>query len=303
MSLSHLEEYTQTRDKFESLYVFTVHGTDLDTLLEYIKGSITKVNSISDIVRKKYLNDRLFSFLTYCNNIKKETLNRVFLVGSDIIDIPLTNKEAGVLREYNYSKLSCRNGERYDIEYIRNLFFDLDFRDIFYVKNSSLEHIKVNSTKRKVIMKESTGKFEVEEYLKNNIKGKVLFHGVSSYLKSLKLPNHHIFTKHLDDFQIIEVFDKDEAIDKMEKLNEYFGYIKNDKLADRLIFGNNVITAIDSFMIKTLFCSPKRYAKLKQLYDKASLNFEIIVIDSLESGDAGDRLRKDYKGLLGFTYY
>ena len=43
--------------------------------------------------------------------------------------------------------------------------------------------------------------------------------------------------------------------------------------------------------------------QLRKNISKDYINFEILEIDSLESGDIGDNFKKDYDGIIGLKYY
>jgi hypothetical protein len=56
-------------------------------------------------------------------------------------------------------------------------------------------------------------------------------------------------------------------------------------------------------LIKKLFINPKLYKILKDNADSSTLNFEIIIVQSLKSGDLGQTLNKNYNGMVGIKYY
>jgi hypothetical protein len=56
-------------------------------------------------------------------------------------------------------------------------------------------------------------------------------------------------------------------------------------------------------MVKKLFINTKLLAMLKNKADNSFLNFTIVELKSLETGDPGYVLNKDYGGMVAIKYY
>ena len=196
-----------------------------------------------------------------------------------------------------------KSDDVYYITYLNDLFLNFEFDDVILFNNMTMKHIKLNTTKQKIIYDQNVTRDIGLEYINKNIKDKCLIHGVSSIIKTLKLEKHFIFNKYLTMEQIYECFRKDEMLTKHKRLKECLDYIKNEDLIDRVKFGKDIRDAIDIYMIKTLYCSKIKYDKLKKIYSEDVLNFEILIIDKVEQGDIGDIFMKDYNGIIGYTYY
>ena len=56
-------------------------------------------------------------------------------------------------------------------------------------------------------------------------------------------------------------------------------------------------------MVKKLFINSKLLATLRNKADSSLLNFNIVEIKSLETGDPGYILNKDYSGMIAVRYY
>ena len=85
---------------------------------------------------------------------------------------------------------------------------------------------------------------------------------------------------------------------------EFLDNITNPSVEDKFIFGKrDISSAIQNYMIKKLFINPKLLKILKEKADASILNFEIIVVQSIKTGDYGQILNKDYGGMVGIKYY
>ena len=73
---------------------------------------------------------------------------------------------------------------------------------------------------------------------------------------------------------------------------------------NKLIFGRQEVSQhIENSMIKKLFINPKLYLQLKNNADPTLLNFEIVIVKSIKTGDYGQQLNKNFQGMVGIKYY
>jgi hypothetical protein len=148
-------------------------------------------------------------------------------------------------------------------------------------------------------------KIDINKYITENISNSCLIYGTLNQI-NIENNNKEIIKKNIDilsDSEILEIFDKNIMLKNHQSLNDHLIYLKNDKMIDRLVFGKDLNKAILNYKIKTLYCSEEMYHKVKNVFPKQYLNFEIIKITSFEDADIGDILKKDYKGIIGITYY
>ena len=102
------------------------------------------------------------------------------------------------------------------------------------------------------------------------------------------------FSIHTRELEIPDDFLKEEFIDAIE----------NPKIQDKLLFGKKETSkAIENFMVKKIFINPKMFKILKENADPSTLNFDIIIVKSIETGDYGQVLNKNYGGIVGIKYY
>jgi len=305
--IDQLEKYRDVRDKFQSNYIVICNGLTYDDALTILFKKLDTINTIKDSVKRKYLNDRVYSLIEYMKQKRPEDKDTtLYLVGKDLEVIPLKKKWIGVLNEWDVSDFIFMNGEYFDIDYLNSLFLDTDYHDIIQIMNKSLKHVHLNRTKRKVKHEEDIGStFDLGEYISKNTKGRCMVHGVSSTIKSFKTKNENIllFTKRMTDDRIFEEFDKHLMLDVHKQVQELIGHMQNEKMMHRVKVGKDIQKAIKCALIQTLYSTPEKAKLIREKVPKDLQNFEIVEVFKLEKGDIGDVLEKDYNGVLGFTYY
>ena len=303
MSLSNLEEYRSHRDKFESMYTFIVHSVTGQEFLDYLHKMLDRIKSIKDATKKKYLNDRLYELVTFVDNKNKPDgkLNSVILLGPELIEIKLSDKHKNTLTEYNIHHITYHNQPKFDIDYVADLFFNFSFREVIRIKNTDVEHIQMNANKRKIVMSCKLSKIDLTDYIKKSTSGKCVIHGISSSLKTLKIPNCNIFTKLMDDNEIFEVFELEETLSIHKSLQESLDCIQNEKKSHLIKFGKDIID--NAHNVKTIFCSHDKIKRVKNYFSQHSLNPEIFLVLSIKKGDVGDLLHDQYGGTIAVMYY
>jgi len=297
--MNTLKDFESETDKFNSLYTFVLHDIDTESVVQYVKGQMDKVNTIRDGVKRKYLNDRLYSMVEWLTKTKLEKFNSIVLLGKNIEQIDLSKSNISLLNEYKIPTIVCKNGKCFDIEYLNNLFFDMKLYDVVNIRNKQITHIKLNSTKCKKIMSTESSTFDINEYSSSNIKGPCLYHGVSSILKGLKY--ELVFTKQLEFDSILEEFNKLEEKIIHKKFRDLLDMIPNEKKMHLVAFGTEIMKR--DYDIKTIFCIDSKLEKVKTYFKKKNLSPEIIVLSQLEPGDLFSTLKNDHSGIVGEFYY
>ena len=114
-----------------------------------------------------------------------------------------------------------------------------------------------------------------------------------------------VMLKNMVNSEIIEIINEKEIKDNQEKFKkEFLDNIQNPNECDKLLFGKKEVgDAILNYMVKKIFVNPKILKMLKDKVDKSALNFEINLIKSLETGDYGQLLNKEFDGIVGIKYY
>ena len=299
-----LKKYQNITDKFNSLFTFVVYDTKFNDFKIFLKEKLEKIQNISNNYKKKYLNDRLYNFILYIEDNYKDgdIINSLYLISNKIDEYPLT-EELKILRYFNIKNILYFNDEYYKIDYIEDLFYNKDYKNILNINNKNLKYFLITKTKSKLIEEINSSKLNINEYIKEKNIKLCLIHGVSSSIKKLEVKPHLIYNKNLNNEEILDEFYKYNMTLSHKRLNETIDLIKNEKTIHRVVFGKDIINAINYNQIKTLFCSPKKLKKVFNTFDNDLLNFEIIEIKSISNGDISERFRKDFNGIIGYTYY
>ncbi|MBA42868.1 MAG: hypothetical protein CMF62_02525 [Magnetococcales bacterium] len=296
--------FREQRDKFNSLFTIVVRNIDYEDLLDKLKHQLSLINSIKDKFKKKYLNDRLYSLIENLESIitPPKTFNKIYLVGSSLHEFNITDEQNTYLTDWNIKDFIFRSGEYFDIDYLEDILENYNYKNVIEINNNNVEHSLITKEKRKRIFNTSSKEFKLDEYL-DTIKDFCVVHGVSSLIKNCKNDKHHLLNKKLEKETIFEIFDKDITLKNFIKLDMMYSHIKNEKMMNRVIFKKNIPNAIKNFLVKELYVSSEMFDKVKNKFSSEELNFEIIEIKTLENGDSGDILKKDYNGVIGLSYY
>ena len=299
-----LKKYQNITDKFNSLFTLTVYDTKVNDFKFFLKEKLEKIQNISNNYKKKYLNDRLYNFILYIEDNYKDgdIINSLFLISNKINEHVLT-EELEILKYFNIKNILYFNDEYYKVEFINDLFYNKDYKHVININNKNLKYFLITKTKSKLVEEINSSALDIIEYIKDKKIKLCLIHGVSSSIKKLEIKHHLIFNKNLNNEEILDEFYKYHMNLLHRRLSETIDLIKNEKTLHRVIFGKDIINAINYNQIKTLFCSPKKLKKVYETFDNDLLNFEIIEIKSICNGDISERLRKDFNGIIGYTYY
>ena len=296
--MQKLNDHRDVYDKFESQYVFIVYETTKQQLIDFTTGKINLVKGSPDIVKRNYVLNKLSNFVTYINKIVDDTINSVFLVGKDITNIQLEKQHLKTLKEYNVKKISYKRDDTFDIDFISNLLYNINLRNSIKIFGSDFEHHVINEYKRKLVKQGNIS--DIHNYLLN-ISDKCVICGTQKHMSKLKFDSKHIIINDiLSDEKILNEFDMSEIRETHKLLQEVFDkYIPTKphmvKLSSEL--------EANACNIKTIFCSPKKALIVTKYFATNNLKPEIYTIKSLEKGDVGERLKKEYCGVIALTYY
>jgi hypothetical protein len=296
-------------DKHDSLYMIIIYNTTVENLIAKVKNMIKNVDAISDTYKKFYLKNRLTKFFEYFVEYdEKEILNKIFCVSEKIYSYDLTNEWKENLINYKCINVTIKYGNSFNIDWLIKYLSDNSYYHIINLKNNTLKHYHLNSTKKKLHYEHTSKNLNIETYLKDNIKLNeiCIIHGVSSLLKNIE----QLESKYL---KIFKVDKKDnEILDEIEKIYNNINSIKlenvlskllDEKESKKIVFGTDIGMNIQNKMLKTLFCTPKKEIQLKKIYEPSMIIFEIIIIKSYSNNDVGRKLIDDYGGCIGITFF
>ena len=306
--IDELEQFRDIRDKCQSQYTIIINNISVEDIISLIYKKIEVVKTIKDIYKRKYLNDRIYSFIEYFKQFEPETIkSEIYLLGKNIINVPLTKKWINTLNEWNIPNFIFENGEYFDIDYANSLLLDNEYYDVIKIINKKMLHSHLNRVKQRVKHEQNIGgESDLNEYIANNVNSnnKCLLHGVSSITKNVKPTDKMlVFTKTLSDDEIFKEFDKDVMLQIHQEVEELIGHLQNEKMMNRVLIGKNIQKGIKYSQIQTLYCSPKMVNNIKNKVPIDLQNFIIIEVLTLKTGDVGDILERSYQGAIGFTYF
>ena len=303
-----LNEYVNDKDKL--LYTILVHNHSNQELIDIVKKKLDNINKkIINSFKKKLINDRIYSLINYLENSSEndKEINSVFLINNKVNCLNLSNSEKAFCNKWNIPKLIFEYDEEFKIEYLKELLSTKMIKSVFRFDKSNYSVMELDNTKSRIV--ENHSSIDEESITKNISSHKpIALYGLCPVLKKLNhLENNKltIIYKNMSNSEILDLI-KIKNIELNQEIlkSEFLDNIENPAVIDKLIFGKQDISeAINNYLIKKLFINPKLYEHLKKNADPSTLNFEIIIVQSLKPGDYGQILNKNYNGMVGIKYY
>lgn len=299
-----LKQYN-SMGKSNSHYTIYIINQERSDFIKYIYDKLDKLNnSIKDTYKRKLANDIIYSLIKYLESSKTEIFNSIFLVNEkEVIELKLTKKDLRVANEWKINNIYFSYDDHFLIDYLYELFNDETIINVLRLNNKNLKILQINKTKSRTVdeIKNVTQVILSELYIKYK-KGYIV--GISSLLKNVN-KSFIMLKGNKTNTDILENY----RISKIKVNQEFFNDMILSKLsieseADKFIFGRSEVSkAINDYMIKYLFITPKLYNKLSNSIDNSFLNFTIYQVSKIEPGDYGEQLIKDYGGIVGIKYY
>ncbi len=308
--LEQLSKFSQSKEKLS--YTLLIHGFINEELINQIKKKLENINkTIKSQFNKKIINDRIFSLITHLESCFKlnDSINCIFLIDSNVNRIDLPKSAIKFCNEWNIPKFFMDYESFFKVRYLIDLFSTNNCKIVFRFDKSNYFVIKIDYTKSKVIETHSNmdESLVIDCIKKHN---PTVICGQNLVLKKLEsnksiAENHFIIQKNINNEELMKYVEIKSSKDNQEIFRkEFLDNINNPSVMDKLIFGRQEISlAIQNYMVKKLFINPKMLEILKQNVDSSTLNFEIVTIKSVESGDYGQKLNKDYGGMVAIKYY
>jgi hypothetical protein len=299
--MNTLDTYKDNKDKFQSLYTYIVYDTENKEMINTLYKQLETISKMGDNIKKKYLNDRIYQLILYYKNKKDSVINVVILLGKEIVEIALSKKQKQTLKEYKFPKIITKRGYNFHIDYLKDVFFNFNFRDVIHINNKKYNHCVMNNNKSKIVSNGNISSIDIQEYI-NKLNNKVLLHGVSSILKSLKSTNNiMVNTKNLNKDKILDIFADSDILDVHNDLINVFEDMSNEKKSHLVKFGKDIIE--HAYNVKTIYCVKKKKNKIEKFFTKEGYSPNIISVESLEKNDIADSLKRDYNGVIAVMYY
>lgn len=306
--IENLTQYLTNKDK--CCYTFLIHNYINETLINDIKKKLENINKkITNSFKKKFINERIFSLITHLESSYRqdEEINAIFLIDKKVNVILLSKADTKFCNEWSIKNFYMEYDEVFQIEYLQDLFSTNLVKTVFKFDKTCYKIIQMDYTKSKIT--ESHSNLEVVSITENITKhSPVVIYGMNQILKKL---NHletnklSIILKNLTNQEIDEIIQKNQIIENQEMFKiEFLDNVENPKEMNKLIFGRQEVSQhIENSMIKKLFINPKLFLQLKNNADPTLLNFEIVIVKSIKTGDYGQQLNKSFQGMVGIKYY
>lgn len=306
--IDELYKFSKSTDKFS--YSVLIHSTINQELIETIKKKLENINKkINNSYKKKFINERIYSLITYLESVFKQTdeINSIFLIDKKINQLDFTKSEKNFCKTWNIPKLIFEYDDHFHIDYLTELLSIKHVKTIFKFDKSNYSVVEMDNTKSRTIETHSS----LDE---SSIESMVLQHkplllcGLNQILKKLTYleeRNISVEIRNITNEEIMELIQIKIIKENQDKFREeILDNITNPNVQDKIIFGKKEIgAAIQGYMIKKLFINPKMLKILKEKAEPSLLNFEINIVKSIESGDHGYTLNKNYDGMVGLKYY
>ncbi len=323
------QPFENVSENNETLLTILTYDISYESYLEIVERELVSARKITNPSSKYKVNNCLYALKNWLENKSKEVeitgyskvpyVNSVFLIGDAIFVYPLSNQQVSYIKEYNVRNDYFSWGTTFKIDFLQDVLFSTKFNSLLKISKTSsafvLEHIHCTLYKSKSI---ESIQFPKEEdliaFITNMSKSSKEF--VFLYYTTLKFTNK--VEQSLRELERVLVFNKQTGVQEMflaktraermksnDRLEKKCKEMNDEKKIDTFIFGKkkDFFEAIESYLVKELYIEETKWNKWKKELDTSLLNFEVIMISSLEKGDFADSWIENYKGMMGIKYY
>jgi len=297
--------FSNENDKFS--YSFLFHSTVSEEIIDTLNKKLENINKkMSNAFKKKNINDRIYSLISNMESRFQptEVVNGIFFVNSKINFIPFVRADMNHIKLWDITKFYMEFDEKFMTEYFIDLFSTKKVKTVFKFEKSSYDILSIDYTKsRKLESHSSMDESHITENVSKH--NPVVIYGLNQTLKKLKFDNVIIELKNMSKEEVCDIISKKEIEDNMVQFKtEILDMIPVEAISDKFVFGRKEISeAIENYMVKKLFINSKLLSVLRSKADNSLLNFTIVEIKSLQPGDPGNILNKDYFGMVAVRYY
>lgn len=303
---SAFSKYKGLTDKHQSQYIFVINGLAVEDVIEKVKKMVIIVDAGSNPSKKALLKGKLNNFIENLIGIQPETkIEGIYFVSTSVGYHELRPFWKETLTSFKCDSLIVKYDDTYQLDWLKNLLLDRSYINILQLNNNNLKHVHLGFTKKRVFKEKDEKKMDVPLYIQENTNrgDVVIIHGVSSFLKCMQESDIlRIFNGHKRDEELLEEYYKIINDGNAKQLQWWLDRILDPKEGKKLVFGKDIGIGITDGMIKTVFCSPERKAKLLENYANENISDKLIVIKSYGE-DVGKRLVVEFKGAIGVKFY
>ncbi len=304
--IEEISKFKNMNEKFS--YSILTYSYTNEELIDLLKKKLENINKkIKDSFKKKFINERVFSLITNLESSfnMNEIVNGIFFVNTDINKIIFSKENVKYCNKWSLQKLWLDYDDKFSTQYLTQLFSEKSLEIVFKFSKSDYTVLEIDSVKSRTI--ESHSSMD-EDSIKNYIskfKPSVLYGNNQILKKFNELDGILIDMKNLTNEELVEVIEVKNIKENQELFKkEFLDNLTNPSQQDKLLFGRNeVVEAVNNYMVKKLFINPKLYNILLEKLDNSVLNFEILIVKPNEPGDYGQILNRDYGGIVAIKYY
>jgi len=295
------------QEKGKMLYTLLIYNHTSSEVISKLRTILEKVNlRMKDAFKKKLINERLYNIITNLENLKPtDKINHIILSGKEVNIYELSKEQLSICKKWNINDFYYTDNEYYEIEYLKELFCEKNIKTIGEFTGDTMKLIELDNVKDRILEEINfSNQEEFKKYYESN--NLFLIHGTGSFIKKIKIiQNHKLFTRRLHLKDVNKTINKLIIEANQIILNkEVLSQLTNPACDNLFLFGKKEVSqGIMGYLIKKLFITQKLLTKLKNKIDDSLLNFDIVIVDSLNSGDIGDSFIKEYEGLIGVKYY
>ncbi len=304
----NFDKYLKAKDKFESLYIFVIYDSNIDEFNEKIAKIMKILDNIPDSKKRGFLKSRIYDFQKNVNDNHKERINGIYFVSTKVEKEEIEKEHIATLKFFSHPKISYNFGNNYPIEWLNKLLYDMEYINVFNIRNNDIKYFIMNDTKKKYVYQDTIKSMDVKTIIHSNIlkpnnkMEKYVLYGSSVNLKTfsdnmcIALINT---SKDLEDSEIIEHHQKDKFKKNNLELEDLLSKITHPKFIDKLVFGDELFKELDNYLIDTVYIS-RNNPNLNKIKE---YKVNILEVISSNKGDIIDNFIINYGGIIGKKYY
>jgi len=290
-------------DPLETLISLCFIDQTIEEILNYLSNQLERVQKVSNSVKRKKLNDRLYMLVMSLKNQDPATkVSKLIFLDSNIHCFDLESSQIGLAKQYKLMNPYYKTEENFQIEYFKDFFLNNNFNLMIQFEKVKLQIKKFTLTKESSWTKDTK---DFEKYLEQ-LKAEYSNIYIVGW-KSTAPPWLILLEKAYSKTEFYDWKKKQDQIQNHKLLEKRLADIQNSKTnLDLYVFGKlkmEILQAIECYQLKELYIECKKLEKLKSFVDHTLLNFTIIPIFSIERGDVADNFINEYNGLMGIKYF
>jgi len=299
--MEELKKFRKFSGKQNSLITCYFYNKSKEEAINFISKQLDLVQNIKDSYKKKMANDLIYNFKCHIENEPTSNINMIYLVSPEEINsFNLSKDQINILKEYNKPEYLYDVSDTYNINYLEDLFTDFTFYKVYELDKKSITEYQIKSTKKKKIAsKKVSNQTELVELIDKSVD---LVHGTSTFLKNFNCEIIN-FNKRLSEEEVLEQIYKIKITNTHNDLRNLLDNITNPEYEDKIIFGGKETKKYTELsMLSKLYIHESIYKKFLNVF-KEYINFSVVEVKKLESGDISDTLKNDYDKCIGELYF